>query len=51
MLMKLGIAQESKGNFDGAKSAYEQIKKDYPTSNEGTQADKYIARAEAMMAK
>ena len=40
-----------KGNFDGAKSAYEQIKKDYPTSNEGAQADKYIARAEAMMAK
>jgi len=51
MLMKLGIAQETKGNWDGAKSAYEQIKKDYPTSNEGTQADKYIARAEAMMAK
>ena len=51
MLMKLGIAQETKGNWDGAKSAYEQIKKDYPTSNEGAQADKYIARAEAMMAK
>ena len=51
MLMKLGIAHEVKGNWGGAKSAYEQIKKDYPTSNEGTQVDKYIARAEAMMNK
>ncbi len=51
MLMKLGVANEVKGNWDGAKSAYELIKKDYPTSNEGTQADKYIARAEAMMVK
>ena len=51
MLMKLGIANEVKGNWDGAKSAYEKIKKDYPSSNEGTQVEKYIARADAMMAK
>ena len=51
MLMKLGIANEAKGNWDGAKSAYMQIKKDYPSTNEGTQVDKYIARAETMMAK
>ena len=51
MLMKLGIANEVKGNWDGAKSAYEKIKKDYPSSNEGTQVEKYIARAEAMISK
>jgi TolA-binding protein len=51
MLMKLAIANESKGNYGAAKTVYEQIKKDYPTSSEGTQADKYIARAEAMMNK
>ncbi len=48
MLMKLGNALESKGDFSGAMKAYERIKKDYSTSNEGTQIDKYIARAEAL---
>ncbi len=51
MLMKLGIANEVKGDWSAAKSAYERIKKDYPTSNEGTQVDKYIARADAMISK
>ena len=51
LLSTIGIAKEVKGNWDGAKSAYEKIKKDYPSSNEGTQVEKYIARADAMMAK
>jgi TolA-binding protein len=49
MLMKLATAHEVKGNYKDAKDAYERIKKDYPASNEASQADKYIARAEAMI--
>jgi TolA-binding protein len=51
MLMKLAIAQELKGNYKEAKDAYTLIKKDYSTSNEASQVDKYIARAEALMGK
>ena len=51
MLMKVAVAQELKGNFKDAKGTYERIKKDYPASNEATQIDKYIARAQAMMSK
>jgi TolA-binding protein len=46
-LMKLGIALEMKGNYDDAAEVYKRIKKDYPTTTEGQQADKYLARAEA----
>jgi tetratricopeptide (TPR) repeat protein len=48
MLMKLGFALESKSDFTGAMKAYQKIKKEYSTSSEGTQIDKYIARAEAL---
>jgi tetratricopeptide (TPR) repeat protein len=48
MLMKLGGALESKGEYKDAISVYERIKKDYPTSSEGAQADRYIARASAL---
>jgi tetratricopeptide (TPR) repeat protein len=51
MLMKCGIAYESKGDYKEAKNTYEKLKKDYSSSTEATQADKYIARAEAMMTK
>jgi TolA-binding protein len=50
MLMKLGIANESKGNYGEAKEAYLKIKEDYSTSAEAAQIDKYISRADAMMA-
>ena len=46
-LFKLGGACETAGDYSGAVEAYEQIKKDYPSSTEGRDADKYIARAKA----
>jgi TolA-binding protein len=49
MMIKLAIAQETKGNYKEAKEIYEKIKKDYPSSTEGALVDKYIARAEAMI--
>lgn len=49
MLMKLGIAYEVKGDYKAAKEVYEKIKKEYPSTTEGTVADKYIGRAEAMI--
>lgn len=48
MLMKMANALESKGDYAAAMKAYEKIKKDYSSSNEGTQVEKYIARAEAL---
>lgn len=51
MLFKLAIAYEVKGNFSNAIDTYKKIKKDYPTSNEATQVDKYISRAESMIKK
>lgn len=51
MMVKLAIAQESKGNYKEAKEIYLSIKKDYSSSTEAAQADKYIARAEAMINK
>ena len=49
MMMKEAIAQESKSNYQAALELYNNIKKSYPTSNEGRSIDKYIARAEAMV--
>jgi tetratricopeptide (TPR) repeat protein len=49
MLMKLGIAYEVKGDYKAAKDAYEKIKKDFPSSNEGALVEKYIARANAQI--
>jgi TolA-binding protein len=51
MMMKLAMAQETKGDYKEAKDIYTKIKKDYPTSTEATQVDKYIARAEEMISK
>lgn len=44
-LKKLGMFQESQGNFDGAVSAYERIKKEFPNTPYGSDIDKFIIRA------
>lgn len=46
-LQKAGFASEKAGNYDKAIDYYTQVKEKYPTTNEGRNADKYIARAEA----
>ena len=46
-LQKAGFAAEKAGKFDKAIDYYTQVKKKYPTTNEGRNAEKYIARAEA----
>ncbi|MCF8278466.1 MAG: soluble NSF attachment family protein [Flavobacteriales bacterium] len=46
-LQKAGFAAEKAGKFDKAIDYYTQVKEKYPTSNEGRNAEKYIARAEA----
>jgi tetratricopeptide (TPR) repeat protein len=47
ILMKLGHAYETKGDYEEAAKAYEQLKKEYPRTTEGMDAEKYIARAKA----
>ncbi|MGB0367989.1 MAG: tetratricopeptide repeat protein [Flavobacteriales bacterium] len=46
-LQKAAFAAEKTGNYDKAIDYYTQVKKDFPTTNEGRNAEKYIARAEA----
>lgn len=46
-LQKAGFASEKAGNYDKAIDYYTQVKEKYPTTTEGRNADKYIARAEA----
>ena len=46
-LQKAGFASAKAGNFDKAIDYYTQVKEKYPTTNEGRNAEKYIARAEA----
>jgi tetratricopeptide (TPR) repeat protein len=46
-LKKLGIAQESLGDYSEALESYERIKKEFPESSIGREIDKYIARAAA----
>ncbi|HNP48450.1 MAG TPA: tetratricopeptide repeat protein [Bacteroidia bacterium] len=48
MLMKWAAALESKGNYKEATEVYERLKKDYPSSPEGAQIDKYISRANTL---
>ncbi len=47
-LFKAGLLYEEMGEFGEAIERYQRIKKDYPTSDEGRDIEKYIARAEAM---
>lgn len=46
-LMKAGMALETQGKHAEALELYKQIKKDYPESIQGRDADKLIARAQA----
>lgn len=46
-LQKAGFAAEKAGKYDKAIDYYTQVKENYPTTNEGRNAEKYIARAEA----
>lgn len=45
-LMKAALAYEDKGNYEKALEAYQKIRTEYFSSNEGREAEKYIARAE-----
>jgi tetratricopeptide (TPR) repeat protein len=47
-LMKLAGAYELKGKYSDAADVYKRIKKDYATTQEGQQVERYLARAEAM---
>ncbi len=47
-LMKAARVYEADGKYGKALAAYQTIKKSYPLSQEGTEVDKYIARAEAL---
>ena len=46
-LMKLAGALEVKGNWSEAADVYKRIKKDFASTNEGQQVERYLARAEA----
>lgn len=46
-LKKVGLLHEKQGQNGEAKAAFEKIKNNYPTSQEGTDIDKYIARVAA----
>jgi tetratricopeptide (TPR) repeat protein len=47
-LMKSAMVYEQKKDFTSAIGIYEQIKKDFPTSTEARDIDKYIGRAQAL---
>lgn len=48
-LMKAGLLLEKQSNFSKALSIYQQIKKDYSSSDEARYIEKYIQRAESNM--
>ena len=48
-LLRAGMAYEMTGDFQKALDAYNEIKKEYPTSSEGRSIDKNIARVQAEM--
>ena len=47
--MKAAELLESMNELSEALTLYQEIKKDYPTSTEGTSIDKYIARVKIKM--
>lgn len=51
ILMKLGIAYESKKDYEAALDCYNQIKHDFPRSPEFRDIEKYISRVETLTAK
>lgn len=50
-LMKNGMALEKAGDYKGALKSYEQIEKDFPTSAEARDIEKYIERAKLNLNK
>lgn len=48
-LLRAGMAYEMIGDYQKALNAYNEIKKEYPSSNEGFSIEKNIARATAAM--
>lgn len=50
-LLRAGMAYEMIGDYQQALNAYNEIKKEYPSSNEGFSIEKNIARATAAMGK
>ena len=50
-LMKTAMIYEMQKNYKDALSIYKEIKKEYPTSTEARDIDKYIGRAEALSGK
>jgi len=48
-LKKAGLVYEETGNFQKALDAYEQLKADYPDSDQASDIDKFIARARAQL--
>ena len=43
-LKKLGLLHEKQGDLAASAEAFKRIKKDYPTSTDGRDIDKYISR-------
>jgi tetratricopeptide (TPR) repeat protein len=50
-MMKAAMVDEMTGDYKSASELYEKIKKDYPSSAEAREVDRYIARAQAMLNK
>lgn len=50
-LKKLGLVYEAQKDFDAAEKAYTKIKSEFPSSQEATMIDEYIARAVAAQGK
>lgn len=48
-LFKAGLAAEEVGDYDRAVRLYGKLKKDYADSQEGRDAEKYLARSEAKL--
>ncbi len=48
-LLKAGLVKERLKKFADAKEVFEKLKKQYPNSDEGRDADKYIARVSAQI--
>ena len=47
-LMRAAAVYEIKGNYKDAVKVYQQIKNDFPNTNEGRNIDKYLARASSL---
>lgn len=50
-LFKAALALESSGEYAKALKLYERLEKEYPSSNEGRNAEKYKARAQVSLQK